>query len=101
MGLVCLFGVLCHNLINYFKEYRQIEPYITSFAYVRRLLKGGEELGKAEIGGIEEELTDVREACKSLRGFMKSSYLVSGTKQGAAIRWRFYLTICGCCFIWI
>lgn len=80
-GLVCLFGVLCHNLIDYFKEYRQIEPYITSFAYVRRLLKGGEELGKAQIGGIEEELTAVREACKRLRGFMKSSYLVSGARQ--------------------
>ncbi|MFG6338017.1 MAG: hypothetical protein K1W31_06145 [Lachnospiraceae bacterium] len=83
VGLVCLFGVLCHNLIDYFKEYRQIEPYITSFAYVRRLLKGGEELGKAEIGGIKDELAAVRESCKSLRGFMKSSYLVSGSRQGS------------------
>ena len=82
VGLVCLFGVLCHNLIDYFREYRQIEPYITSFSYVRRLLKGGEELGKAEISGIEEELAAVKEACRSLRGFVKSSYLVSGTKQG-------------------
>lgn len=83
VGLVCLFVVLCHNLIDYFKEYRQIEPYITSFAYVRRLLQGGEELGKAGISGIEEELAAVRESCKSLRGFMKSSYLVSGAKQGS------------------
>lgn len=82
VGLVCLFGVLCHNLIDYFREYRQIEPYITSFSYVRRLLKGGEELGKAEIGGIGEELAAVKEACRSLRGFMKSSYLVSGSRQG-------------------
>lgn len=83
VGLVCLFGVFCHNLIDYFREYRQIEPYITSFAYVRRLLKGGEELGKAEVSGIEEELAAVKEACKSLRGFMKSSYLVSGARQGS------------------
>lgn len=83
VGLVCLFGVLCHNLIDYFKEYRQVEPYVTSFAYVRRLLKGGEELGKAEIGGIEEALAAVREACKSLRGFMNSSNLVSGARQGS------------------
>ena len=83
VGLVCLFGILCHNLIDYFREYRQIEPYITSFSYVRRLLKGGEELGKAEVSGIEEELAAVKEACKSLRGFMKSSYLVSGTSRGS------------------
>ncbi|MDE5717244.1 MAG: hypothetical protein K2I53_06450, partial [Lachnospiraceae bacterium] len=75
--------VFCHNLIDYFREYRQIEPYITSFAYVRRLLKGGEELGKAEVSGIEEELAAVKAACKSLRGFMKSSYLVSGARQGS------------------
>lgn len=102
VGLVCLFGILCHNLIDYFKEYRQIEPYITSFAYVRRLLKGGEELGKAQIGGIEEELETVREACRSLRGFMKSSYLVSGTNQGSGnpfevlfdyLRMMFYLDL--------
>lgn len=83
VGLVCLFGVLCHNLIDYFREYRQIEPYITSFSYVRRLLKGGEDLGKAEVSGIEEELAAVKEACRSLRGFMKSSYLVSGTSRGS------------------
>lgn len=83
VGLVCLFGVLCHNLIDYFREYRQIEPYVTSFSYVRRLLKGGEELGKAEISGIEEELAAIKEACRRLRGFVKSSYLVSGTKQGS------------------
>lgn len=83
VGLVCLFGVLCHNLIDYFREYRQIEPYVTSFSYVRRLLKGGEELGKADVAGIEDELAVVKEACKSLRGFVKSSYLVSGAGQGS------------------
>lgn len=83
VGLVCLFGVLCHNLIGYFKEFRQVEPYITSFAYVRRLLKGTEELGKADISEIAEELAVVREVYRKLRGFMKSSYLITAAGQGS------------------
>lgn len=82
VGLVCLFGVLCHNLIGYFKEFRQVEPYITSFAYVRRLLLGTEELGKADSSEIAEEVAEVREIYHKLRGFLKSSYLITAAGQG-------------------
>lgn len=102
VGLVCLFGVLCHNLVTYFKEYRQIEPYVTSFSYVRRLLMGAEELGKEECGQIREEQAEIREICRSLKGFIKSSYLVSGAGQGSGnplevvfdyLRMLFYLDL--------
>lgn len=83
VGLICLFGVLCHNLTGYFKEFRQVEPYITSFAYVRRLLQGTEELGKAECGEIAEEVAVVREIYRKLRGFLKSSYLITAAGQGS------------------
>lgn len=82
VGIVCLFGVLCHNLIGYFKEFRQVEPYITSFAYVRRLLLGTEELGKANTDELAEEITEVREIDRKLRGFIKSSYLIAAAGQG-------------------
>lgn len=82
VGLICLFGVLCHNLIGYFKEFRQVEPYITSFAYVRRLLLGTEELGKADSSEIAEEIKEVREINRKLHGFIKSSYLITGAGQG-------------------
>lgn len=82
VGIVCLFGVLCHNLIGYFKEFRQVEPYITSFAYVRRLLLGTEELGKADTDELAEEITEVREIDRKLRGFIKSSYLIAAAGQG-------------------
>lgn len=82
VGLLCLFLVLCHNLIGYFKEYREVEPYVTSFAYVRRLLLGAEELGKVEVSGIDEELSAVREIYQGLRRFIKSSYLISSANRG-------------------
>ena len=102
VGLVCLFGVLCHNLIGYFKEFRPVEPYVTSFAYVRRLLLGTEELGRADIAEIEEELTVVREVGRKMRGFLKSSYLITAAGQGSGnplevvfdyLRMMFYLDL--------
>lgn len=82
VGLICLLLILCHNLIGYFKEYRQVEPYVTSFAYVRRLLQGAEALGREEIEEIEEELTTLRLSHRKLRSFLRNSYLVTSANQG-------------------
>lgn len=101
-GLICLLAVLCHNLLGYFKEYRQIEPYITSFSYARRLLKGTEELGKAKSSEIGEELAVIKEVYRSLKGFLKSSYLIAPAGQGTGnplevvldyLRMLFYLDL--------
>lgn len=81
-GLFCLFLTLCHNLISYLKEYRAVEPYVSSFAYVRRLLFGAQALGKEKISAIEEELEQVRKLQKGLRGFWRSSGLLSFGAQG-------------------
>ena len=102
VGLVCLLLVLCHNLIWYFKEYRQVEPYVTSFAYVRRLLQGAEELAGEEIEEIKEELTTLRLAHRKLRSFLRNSYLVASASQGSGnplevlfdyLRMMFYLDL--------
>ena len=49
VGTVLLLIVLCHNLIDYFKEYKEIEPYISSFRYIRGLLACVEEMNHREI----------------------------------------------------
>ena len=82
VGLICLLLILCHNLIGYFKEYRQVEPYVTSFAYVRRLLQGAEALSREQIEEIEEELTALRLSHRKLRSFLRNSYLVTSAGQG-------------------
>ncbi|MDE6214615.1 MAG: hypothetical protein K2M70_14275, partial [Lachnospiraceae bacterium] len=102
VGLICLLLILCHNLIGYFKEYRQVEPYVTSFAYVRRLLQGAEELAGEEIAEIKEELTTLRLAHQKLRSFLRNSYLVASANQGSGnplevlfdyLRMMFYLDL--------
>ena len=82
IGMVILFGMLCHNFVGYFKEYKQIEPYITSFRYINRLLDSAEQLGRKKISGIAEEQERLRECYRSMKGFIRNTYLIVFTEKG-------------------
>lgn len=66
-GIVFL---MCYNIISYFKEKKEIEPYIISFVYIMRLLKACDEIVKvnAPVCGREWELIRKhKEQLKSMR----------------------------------
>lgn len=82
VGIVLLLLVLCHNLIDYFKEYKEIEPYISSFRYIRRLLTCVEEMRREKIAGLSEEQERLQVCFLSLKGFLRNSYLVISSETG-------------------
>ncbi len=82
VGIVLLLIVLCHNLMDYFKEYKEIEPYISSFRYVRRLLACVEEMKRENIAGLSGEQARLRECHQKLKGFQRNSYLVITSETG-------------------
>lgn len=82
IGMVILFGMLCHNFVGYFKEYKQIEPYITSFRYINRLLDSAEQLGRKKISGIAREQERLRECYRNMKGFIRNTYLIVFTEKG-------------------
>ena len=81
-GVVFLLGMLCHNFIGYFKEYKQIEPYITSFRYINSLLGSADQLGRRKIECIAEEQERLRECYRKLKGFIRNSWLIVFTEKG-------------------
>ena len=81
-GMVVLLIVLCHNLISYFKEYKEIEPYISSFRYIRRLIACAEEMGREQLQPLSGKLNRLRECCQQLKGFLRNSYLVISAEKG-------------------
>lgn len=81
-GIVLLLIVLCHNLMDYFKEYKEIESYISSFRYVRRLLACVDEMKRESIAEISKEQERLRECYQSLKGFLRNSYLVISSETG-------------------
>lgn len=82
IGVVILMGVLCHNIIGYFKEYKEIEPYITSFRYITRLLAGAQQLGRGTVSGIEKEQARLLECCRQMKTFVRNTYLIVFTDKG-------------------
>lgn len=81
-GMAALLAVLCHNIVGYFKEYKQIEPYITSFRYISRLLDSAEQMGRSRIAGIEEEQERLLECHKQMKRFIRNAYLIVFTDKG-------------------
>lgn len=85
-GICVLLIVLCRNMIGYYKEQKQIEPYITSFRYIFRLLNAAEQIGKLPIAEMEEERKRLLECNKAMEGFQRNSFLLmSGQRGGAGI----------------
>ena len=82
VGMLVLLGMLCHNIVGYFKEYKQIEPYITSFRYITRLLAGAEQMGRSKIEGIAGEQERFSQCCRKMKGFIRNTYLIVFTEKG-------------------
>lgn len=76
--VVCMLG----HILTYFREKKVIEPYITSFAYVLRMINVCEELGRQKIPVYKKELEDLNEALKSLWELKRGSFWVMAGNQG-------------------
>lgn len=84
-GLLIFLGVIIYNNISYFAVKKEIEPYLTSFAYVFRLLDSYPLFQKHQNAYLQEEFTKMEQAYQALSGFRRGSGLVmSGTHVGGS-----------------
>jgi len=81
LGLVLL---MILNIVTYFKEKGEIDPYITSFSYIMRLLKAEGELEKISVPVCGAEWERMREAAERLRGMRRNSFWVMSPFRGNA-----------------
>ena len=84
MGIVVL---LVFNLISYFKEKEKIDPYITSFSYVFRILNEIKTLQNAKIKLFEDEMEELLRIKSAFGKFELFSFLIMspGRMQGNPI----------------
>lgn len=82
IGLVVMVCILIYNNVTYFKVQKEIDPYITSFAYVFRLLDTVDNLKNQKVPVLEEELKLLRSYRNSMKLFKTGSYIVmSGARM--------------------
>lgn len=80
-GLIIFFFSLFYNIKAYFTEKGEIEPYITSFRYLFRVLNEIDELKKTDITCIKEEVEELSALKNSFRDFMRFSYLLMSPRR--------------------
>lgn len=76
LGLLSLVCVLIYNNITYFKAKNEIDPYITSFAYIFRILKTVKKLQEHKVEVLEEEFADLKKESGAMLGFEAGSFLI-------------------------
>lgn len=85
MGIILLLGILIYNLMTYFRIKKEIEPYITSFAYIFKVLNCVKELEKNEVPVFQDEMAELHECMQKMKNFGHGAYLLmSPTRMSAS-----------------
>lgn len=81
LGVLLTAVLMVYNIVSYFKEKNEIDPYIVSFAYVVRLLDAAKALKEIDIPELNEEW-DILSGGLSRFGIIRrnSWFIFSGNK---------------------
>jgi energy-coupling factor transporter ATP-binding protein EcfA2 len=82
LAILGIVGLIIYNILSYFKEKGEIDPYIASFSYIMRLMRCCEELGKLDLPVCWEEWARMRQARKQMQGMARNSYWVISPFRG-------------------
>lgn len=73
IGVIVLISLLIANILSYFKEQKEIEPYLYSLAYVQKMLDIGKKLCSSKIDVLEENQNEIKAVLKEFRDFSANS----------------------------
>ena len=82
VGILGIVILIIYNILSYFKEKGEIDPYIASFSYIMRLLRCCEELGKLDVPVCGAEWEQMRQAGRQLQGMKRNSFWVMSPYRG-------------------
>ena len=73
LGMTGLFVLLMINMYSYMKQKGEVEPYLVSFAYVRRILDFSDQIRRVEIPVLGKEWEELRQLGKQFGNFRSSA----------------------------
>lgn len=79
LGVLFMVGAFCANIISYFKIKGQIEPYITSFSYIFRLIEASDKLYRISIPVLKEETEQLKKSVAAMGSFKRGSGILMST----------------------
>lgn len=75
-GLPVLCVLFCYNMISYFAEKKEIDPYITTFGYFLRVLAQAQQLAALRLPAIKEQMEEIEQCRKKFESFRRFSFLL-------------------------
>lgn len=82
VGILGIVLLMIYNITSYFGEKKEIDPYITSFDYILRLMNVCDELEKMKLEACGEELEQIRIHKKNLGAMRRNSFWVMSSSRG-------------------
>ncbi|MDE7224463.1 MAG: hypothetical protein K2O34_11890, partial [Acetatifactor sp.] len=76
MGVAAVISLMVYNIYTYMEEKRRIEPYITSLAYITRLLTAAQETAGLKMPVCERENEKLLQGKKALNKSQRGSFWV-------------------------
>lgn len=76
VALFALSVLMIYNIITYFREKNEIDPYIVSFSYIIRLLEVCKKVTAISVPACQEELEQMRQGVGRLLAVSRNSYFV-------------------------
>ena len=76
MGFCLFITLLCVNMVSYFKIKASIDPYLATFSYVLRLIRGAGELKGIKSEAFGDEIKKIAEYENNLKGFKRGSWIL-------------------------
>lgn len=80
-GVICLIAALCYNLVTYYKEKGEIDPFIVSFRYLLRLMEAADEIVRISCDAVAADQAELSAANRTFAGFRRGSSIVMGSSE--------------------
>ncbi len=80
-GTLLLVVVMGRNIIAYFKSKNEIDPYVTSFSYILRLMQNAEKMERMPVGAFAKEVEELKKCRKTLGKFKAGSYIIMSASR--------------------
>jgi len=77
-GIFMLGALVIYNFLSYFKAKGEIQPYITTFRYILRMLQQTEELVKQKVPAVSREWERLEKLCTEFSSFRRGADIAVG-----------------------
>lgn len=81
VGFGAFIAAMVVNLLLYFRRKGEIEPYITTFGYLMRMMHEGKKLMNLKTEELSEYFEEMEAALDATKGFRRNSYILMSGKR--------------------